>query len=119
MADVLFHFLHASLAWWGLWAVMGRAEEEDMERGSPLPYLVGPGEGLQAIQLLGILPWTQNTVAQNTVQRGEARRIIDEAPFRDSFWPPRAGWGSKARCVLSSQALVWEHKCRKVLRRLS
>lgn len=29
--DVLFHFLHASPAWWGLWAVMGRAEEEDMK----------------------------------------------------------------------------------------
>lgn len=31
MADVLFHFLRASPAWWDLWVVMGRAEEEDMK----------------------------------------------------------------------------------------
>lgn len=88
------------------------------ERGSPLPYLVGLEEGLQTIQLLGILPRSQNTVAQNTVQRGEARRAIDEAPFRTASGHPELG-GVARLAVLSSRALGWEHKCRKVLRHLS
>lgn len=44
--------------------------------GSPLPYLVGLGEGLQPGQLRGILSRGQNTVAQNTVQRkGSGKKI--------------------------------------------